>query len=193
MSGTGDQHLNRDPGQPRAPPSAEHGGQAVNQSTARCFDFVAAAVEVFGIAVVGVVHLKLSSVDRSRVKLPNQLDVRVGALLPGIRLQFVQVSAVSREHQVALGKLIREQLMSHMGPAVIPATVEGSESPPVGTLTLMPGTESTRVDLDPVIEPGLLQHCAQDDLAHRRATDIAGADEQDAIRISHDTIVASMS
>ena len=39
-----------------------------------------------------------------------------------------------------------------------------------------------RVDDDPVAEPGLLERLAQQELAHGRAADVAGADDDDAVR-----------
>ena len=45
-----------------------------------------------------------------------------------------------------------------------------------------PTSRARRVDDDGVAEPGVLERLAQEELAHRRAADVAGADDGDAVR-----------
>ncbi len=134
-------------------------------------------VEAFASAEERIRHV-LDAEMRSIVE--DELDLGFGfarSPAPGLR----QIGGIHDEEQVEALKVARLNLPRAL-PGNVHAPLErGGAGALVRRLADMPIAEPGRVDLEQMREALFLNHPAKDALGHRRAADIAEADEEDAV------------
>ena len=167
--------------------------KVIDQTPACGLDLAEATLEVGRPAVPRVIDLKRPRGDRASIELPQQPHL-LGVFGPSSRAaQLPDVAPIGGQHEVHRPELSRVELACPMGRSVVPMPPQNRDSPGVGTVADVPSAGPRRAHHD-VRHVGLVEHRAQDDLAHGGPADVPRADHLDAhqpLRVTRSTVVNS--
>src|SRR6478736_1448228 len=155
-------------------------GHPGRDAAAGGLDLGEAPDEVLLVAVPGVVDLQRASGHGHRVELAKQVDLRGVPLGTGPPTEHRGVAGVGGEDQVGVGEPAGFELSGDVALPLIPAPSKLGYRSAVHRTADLPARRARGVHGD--VEARLAEQVAQDDLAHRGAADVAGADDGDVER-----------
>ena len=160
---------------PVPPPVSRYRGE---QTGARRLHHLKALLEAVHAPVVGVRDVEIvAGGGVVRAQQPDLRRVRGGGREAA---QGLEVAGVEGDDEVEAGEPGRPGTAGPRG-RCRSRRLQHGDGARVGAVALVPAARAGAVDLDQAVQPGLRHARAEDGLGHRRAADVAGADEADAV------------